>query len=131
MAQCFRSSASCVIKAVQYPARTSEDAVRAVVRAVDQREAEGTLEPWSQEDVPETLLEVLPERGAVVSTRTFPLLDATELTLSNGMRVCYKVTRALEDQVLLHAFAAGGLSEVPPVRTGGTGGAAGGFCSLS
>lgn len=50
--------------------------------------------------------------GSIVSERTFQALGATELTLSNGMRVCFKSTDFLEDEVLLSGFASGGLSEV-------------------
>ena len=33
--------------------------------------------------------------------------------LPNGMKVCYKQTNFLDDQVLVSGFASGGLSEVP------------------
>ncbi|KAL0825522.1 hypothetical protein Bca101_049199 [Brassica carinata] len=43
----------------------------------------------------------------------YPEVGVTELTLSNGMQVCYKSTDFLDDQVLFTGFAYGGLSELP------------------
>lgn len=48
-----------------------------------------------------------------MSERAFDSLAATEWTLSNGMRLCYKVTDFLDDEVLLTGFATGGLSDAP------------------
>ena len=39
-------------------------------------------------------------------------LDATEMTLSNGMRVLMKHTTHMEDELYLTGVAAGGLTEV-------------------
>ncbi len=39
-------------------------------------------------------------------------LDVTELTLANGMRVAFKRTAFMRDEVHLTGFAVGGLSEV-------------------
>lgn len=76
--------------------------IRAAVSRVDAAERSGSIQRWSQEDAPEDLLAATPEPGHIVDRRHFPVLDATELTLSNGMRICYKTSKALEDQVLLH-----------------------------
>ena len=38
-------------------------------------------------------------------------LEASEILLENGMTVCYKATDHFDDQVLINAFAYGGLSE--------------------
>lgn len=51
--------------------------------------------------------------GAIKSRRALPALGAEELVLSNGMRIVYKKTGFLDDQVLMSAFANGGLSEQP------------------
>lgn len=83
--------------------------IRRVVARVDAAEASGSIQRWSQEDAPEDLLEVVPVPGSIVSRRHVPRLDVTELLLSNGMRVCYKSFKALEDQVLFHVRAALGL----------------------
>ena len=48
-----------------------------------------------------------------MATRKLPALGAEEMELSNGMRVVYKRTSFLDDQVLISAFATGGLSEQP------------------
>ncbi|GLC40306.1 hypothetical protein PLESTM_001046900 [Pleodorina starrii] len=51
---------------------------------------------------------------AIVKERYFPApLDVTELTLSNGMRVAYKSTTFMRDEIHVTGFAVGGLSEVP------------------
>ncbi|UPR04019.1 metallopeptidase [Chloropicon primus] len=43
--------------------------------------------------------------------RSYPKLNAKEVTLSNGMRLCWKRSSLREDQLLIHAFARGGLSQ--------------------
>ena len=65
----------------------------------------------------ETLAEVVAGHGSgvageVVSRTEHSSLDATEVVLSNGMRVVLKHTRFLDDEVQFKAFAYGGLSEL-------------------
>jgi hypothetical protein len=48
----------------------------------------------------------------VLSQRHYPHLQATELMLVNGMRVCFKETDFFKDEVLISGVAIGGLSEV-------------------
>ncbi|KAJ0090598.1 hypothetical protein Patl1_13417 [Pistacia atlantica] len=56
---------------------------------------------------------ILP-RENIVQRFEYQNIGATELILSNGMRVCYKCTDFLDDQVHGHAsFSYGGLSELP------------------
>ena len=52
----------------------------------------------------------------VISQRHYPHLQATELLLVNGMRLCLKETDFFKDEVLISGVATGGLSEV---RRGG------------
>ncbi|KAK3250341.1 hypothetical protein CYMTET_40280 [Cymbomonas tetramitiformis] len=109
---------SCVIKTMEHRQRATEDDLQAVVAAVAQLEATagvGGLEPWQEDPLPESLIEAkdLPEPEAAVSTRRWEVVDAKEMVLPNGMRVIYKSTSFLDDQVLLSGFAHGGLSEVP------------------
>ncbi|KAK3027106.1 hypothetical protein RJ639_042400, partial [Escallonia herrerae] len=49
----------------------------------------------------------------VVQQFEYTNIGATELLLSNGMRVCYKCTDFFDDQVLFTGFSYGGLSELP------------------
>ena len=65
--------------------------------------------------VPDHLIapDALPASGLVVSERHYAGdLGATELLLGNGMRVCFKPTTFLDDEVMLTGFAFGGMSEV-------------------
>ena len=66
----------------------SEKELTEVVERVAKKEAAGEIEPWSQEEVPTCLLPEMPTPGSIVSRRALPELGATELILSNGMRVC-------------------------------------------
>lgn len=50
----------------------------------------------------------------MVSRKGWPVIGAEELRLSNGMRVVFKKTDFLLDQVLMSGFAFGGLSEEDP-----------------
>ena len=77
--------------------------------------AQGRITPWVDDDVPDELMppETIPAPGTVVSEHQYEEpLNATELVLSNGMRVCFKCTDFFDDEVLLTGFAFGGLSEV-------------------
>ncbi len=80
--------------------------------------AQGGLPPWDDADVPDGLMARVPEPGAVVSERSWPGLGATELTLSNGLRLCLKETDHLEDELMVTGFARGGLSQVGGLGAG-------------
>jgi zinc protease len=54
----------------------------------------------------------MPAPGSVARRQSHVDLGVTELELSNGMRVVYKHTRFLDDEVQFKAFAYGGLSQV-------------------
>ncbi len=45
--------------------------------------------------------------------KDLPSIKSTELTLQNGMRICIKATDFESDEVLIHAFAPGGLASFP------------------
>eukprot|EP00798_Chlamydomonas_sp_ICE-L_P000547 gene547-1962_t len=113
LAQGYHPHLSCVVKVVEHRQHCTDEDVRAVVERVAQAEAKGLIEPWNDGDVPEHLMTEEPLPGAIVSERTFKQLNATELTLTNGMRVCFKPTNFMEDEVMLTGSAFGGLSEVP------------------
>lgn len=65
----------------------SEHELSEVVARVAAMEAAGEIQPWSQQDAPSCLMPELPPRGTIVSRRALPELGATEMQLSNGMRV--------------------------------------------
>lgn len=104
---------SCVVKTVGHESWENEAELEAVLRGVDDAESAGELGPWPFEDAPAHLIEKLPPPGTIVSRVRLPEIGATELVLSNGMKVTFKETDFLKDQVLLSGFASGGLSEVP------------------
>jgi zinc protease len=56
------------------------------------------------------LLAATPAPGEVVSTRTIDEAGITEWTLSNGVRVVLKPTTFKEDEILVKAISAGGVS---------------------
>lgn len=72
-----------------------------IFERVNNAEQAGTLEEWSHEGLPERLLEHEPQRGSIVREQPLNGLDATELHLSNGMRVTYRHSDLMQDQVLL------------------------------
>ena len=68
----------------------SEHELQEVVSRVCAQEAEDDIPQWTQADAPASVLppDQLPKPGRIVSRRELPVLGATELVLSNGMRVC-------------------------------------------
>jgi len=68
----------------------SEHELQEVVARVCAQEVEDDIPQWTQADAPASVLppDQLPKPGRVVSRRELPVLGATELVLSNGMRVC-------------------------------------------
>lgn len=108
-----RTDRSCVIKTVAHRSHETEAQLAEVVACVAAAEAAGSIQPWPYEDAPVELVGELPPPGQITSRIELPELEATELVLSNGMRVTYKRTEFLHDQVLMSGFAAGGLTEVP------------------
>jgi len=65
----------------------STDELQRVIAEVQQQEAAGAIEPLAEDDTPTRILETDPEPGQIVARREYPVLGATELKLSNGMRV--------------------------------------------
>lgn len=68
------------------------------------------LKPYVDEKVNVPLLSVNPKAGKVISRKEITGIGATELTLSNGVRVVLKPTLFKNDQILYGAFAPGGTS---------------------
>eukprot|EP01025_Chloroclados_australasicus_P009149 TRINITY_DN13521_c0_g1_i3.p1 TRINITY_DN13521_c0_g1~~TRINITY_DN13521_c0_g1_i3.p1 ORF type:complete len:1012 (-),score=156.71 TRINITY_DN13521_c0_g1_i3:256-3291(-) len=103
---------SCTIKAVEYRKLCTEEQIIEVVKKVQKMEKDGQIQRWQQDDAPENLMTALPDQGTIESVKDFKDLGVKEMILGNGMKVSYKCTDHLEDQILMEGFAVGGLSEV-------------------
>ncbi|CAI0543733.1 unnamed protein product, partial [Linum tenue] len=112
-AEKLKTSCSCVIKTVEPWASATVDDLKSVVRKINKLELEQHITPWNEENIPEEIVSVKPTPGQVINQFEYSNIGATELVLSNGMRVCYKCTDFLDDQILFTGFSYGGLSEIP------------------
>jgi zinc protease len=84
----------------------SEKELLAVLEEVKQEK----IDPYEDTTTDAPLLPGIPEPGEVVSSRTIAAAGITEWTLSNGARVVLKPTAFKEDEILLRATSAGGVS---------------------
>ncbi|XAR67091.1 C-terminal processing peptidase [Bertholletia excelsa] len=112
-AENFRTSCSCVIKTIEPWATATVDDLRSAVLKINSLEEEGRIDRWDDEHIPEEIVRVKPTPGHIVQEVEYANIGATELIMSNGMRVCYKCTDFFNDQVLFTGFSYGGLSELP------------------
>ncbi|KAF4371416.1 hypothetical protein F8388_001944 [Cannabis sativa] len=112
-AEKLQTSCSCVIKTIEPRASAVVDDLKDVVSKINAAEKEGKIAPWDEEQIPEEIVCTKPNPGEIVQQCEYPNIGATELILSNGMRVCYKCTDFLDDQVMFTGFSYGGLSELP------------------
>ncbi len=89
----------------QFPVPTADDLalVLARVKAED-------LAPYADTTPVQPLVAVLPQPGEIVARKTREDVGVTEWTLSNGARVVLKPTTFKEDEILLRATSAGGVS---------------------
>ncbi|XP_042385676.1 zinc protease PQQL-like [Zingiber officinale] len=109
----FCTTCSCVIKIVEPRVGATLDDLRAVVLKVNTLEEERRIPPWDDEHIPEEIVAEKPNPGSIINQKEFSSIGVTELLLSNGMKVCYKYTDFLDDQVIFTGFSYGGLSELP------------------
>ncbi len=70
------------------------------------------LEPYRDEMKSEPLIPALPAPGKIVATKELPQWGATEWTLSNGVKVIVKPTDFKDNEIIMEAYAKGGLSTV-------------------
>ncbi|GKV11869.1 hypothetical protein SLEP1_g23087 [Rubroshorea leprosula] len=112
-AEKLQPSCSCVIKTVEPRASATIDDLKKVVLKINNLEKERSISPWDDEQIPEEIVNIKPNPGDIVEQFEYPNIGATEIILSNGMRVCYKCTDFFDDQVLFTGFSYGGLSELP------------------
>ncbi|KAG7988807.1 hypothetical protein I3843_03G206000 [Carya illinoinensis] len=108
----LQTTCSCVIKTIEPRASATVDDLKNVVLKINSIEEERNISPWDEENIPEEIVTTKPNAGNIVQQLEYPNIGATELILSNGMRVCYKCTDFLADQVIFTGFSYGGLSEL-------------------
>ncbi|KAJ0986491.1 hypothetical protein J5N97_004847 [Dioscorea zingiberensis] len=108
----FCTSCSCVIKIVEPRACARLEDLKAAVSKVNALEESRHISPWDDEHVPEEIVGEKPIPGSITQQTEHASIGTTELLLSNGMRICYKRTDFLDDQVIFTGFAYGGLSEL-------------------
>lgn len=102
------------MKTMEHRQTVSAEQLQQVVERVQKCEAAGEVDPWEVGDIPESLIPAdrMPEGAKPTSVRRWESLDLHQLVFPNGMKVAYKCTDFLDDQVLVSGFAYGGLSEV-------------------
>ncbi|MCQ2324749.1 MAG: insulinase family protein [Paludibacteraceae bacterium] len=86
----------------------TENEVLAMLTAAKAAEIEAPVE----EQVDNTLIKNLPKAGKIKKTTTDATFGTTTFTLSNGIRVIVKPTKFKEDEIMLHAYAPGGIALV-------------------
>ncbi len=87
----------------------SEEEIKNILKLSESKE----IEPYLDEEVSTTFLESVPTAGKVQSTKKLKTVDATELTLSNGVKVVLKSTDFKNDEILMRAYSLGGQSLYP------------------
>jgi len=92
-------------KDVKVPTR---DKLLSVINAVRTKE----LEPYVDGFEHSALIENLPTPGTITSVKENDVLNFTELTLSNGVRVLVKTTDFKNNEILISAYSPGGHSLV-------------------
>ncbi|GLT79043.1 hypothetical protein SLA2020_505530 [Shorea laevis] len=111
-AEKLQTSCSCVIKTVEPRASATIADLKEAILKISQFEKEQSIAPWDEEQIPEEIIDIKPNSGNIVEQHEYSNIGATELILSNGMKVCYKSTDFLNDQILFSGFSYGGLSEL-------------------
>ncbi|MFP4547196.1 MAG: M16 family metallopeptidase [Fidelibacterota bacterium] len=88
---------------LKYPSKEELAAITEEVKSMD-------VAPY-QEDLADTpLLSDIPNPGEVVAVKKHEAVDITELELSNGIKVYYKVTDFKDDEIAMSSFSPGGHS---------------------
>ncbi|XP_039071636.1 zinc protease PQQL-like isoform X2 [Hibiscus syriacus] len=87
---------NCVLKTIEPQASATIDDLKNVVSKIDNLEKQGSITPWDEDYIPEEIISIKPTPGYVVEQKEYSNIGATELTLSNGMRVCYKSSVLME-----------------------------------
>eukprot|EP00898_Chlorokybus_atmophyticus_P001425 jgi/Chlat1/2283/Chrsp17S02583 len=112
-AQLFRPECNCVVKTVSNQRCVTEAELAAVLDEVKALEEAGSVGGWAEDSVPDELVSTPPAPGKVEQSIEYSDIGVREVHLNNGMRICFKPTDFLDDQVLISGYAFGGLSELP------------------
>ncbi len=71
------------------------------------------ITPYEDKEVASSFIDTMPNPGKIVSSKNLEDVEATELTLSNGMKVILKSTDFKNDEIVFRAFSMGGRSLYP------------------
>ncbi len=86
----------------------TEEEIAAVIAKVDAEE----IEPYKDEMKSEPLIPALPAPGKITSETANKQWDATDFTLSNGVKVVVKPTKFKNNEIRFEAIAKGGTSVI-------------------
>ncbi|MDE6131090.1 MAG: insulinase family protein, partial [Muribaculaceae bacterium] len=86
----------------------TEQELQAITTKIDAE----NIEAYVDNAKTEPLIPQLPAPGKIVKEQKLAQWDATELTLSNGVKVIVKPTGFKENEIVMNAIAIGGTSEV-------------------
>lgn len=67
---------------------------------MDALEAAGNIDPPNFAAELTAILPAEPTKGKITAERSLPGMEAKELTLSNGMRVAYRKSDLMEDEII-------------------------------
>lgn len=81
-----------------------------ILAMLDEVEASKDITPYEDASIRSELMSDLPKKGSILSETTNEALGYTELVLSNGATVTYKITDFKNDEILFDAFSFGGTS---------------------
>ncbi|MGN0033136.1 MAG: M16 family metallopeptidase [Candidatus Limimorpha sp.] len=87
----------------------TKEEILAVYNAANEVE----VEPYKEEVYEGPMVENMPKAGKIKKETIIPEMDATMLTLGNGMKVIYKKTDFKEDEIIFSASSFGGISALP------------------
>ncbi|KAL8160831.1 hypothetical protein V2J09_012320 [Rumex salicifolius] len=111
-AEKFQTMCSCVIMITEPRASVTVDDLKTTVLKTCSLEEKNEVSSWGDDCIPEEIVCVEPNSGNIVQQSEYPDIGITELTLSNGMKVCYKCTDFKNDQIIFEGYSYGGYSEL-------------------
>jgi len=89
---------------------TAMPADQAILAMLDSKLTDASIKAYEEKAIAASLLTTMPKAGKVVTKSANAKLGATELVLSNGVKVSLKATDFKNDQILFAASRPGGLS---------------------
>jgi len=82
-----------------------------IMAAIDNSK-KAELKAKAEEVLNKPLIKEIPKAGTIAKSAENKVLGTTEWTLSNGLKVVFKTTTFKKDEILLKAFADGGISKI-------------------